>query len=158
MNLSILQNQFAPQMPTDCVNLSCDPNFSSSLGIFLLALGASEFVVYLVCRWMAYYANNAFYSQSLEWIHSDTTISPENEQEDITEALHVSEYAYSCREVSEPCCPICLIDYGKFKHVLQYWSTHALSGKVAIFHLPSQNPKLILISHFFFSIQKKMTE
>lgn len=117
MNLSILQTPFAPQIPTECANLACDPNFSSSLGIFLLALGASEFVVYLVCRWMAYYANNAFYSQSLEWIHSDTTISPENEQEDITEALDVSEYAFSCREVSEPCCPICLIDYGKFKHM-----------------------------------------
>lgn len=120
MNLSILQNQFAHQMPTECANLACDPNFSSSLGIFLLALGASEFVVYLVCRWMAYYANNAFYSQSMEWIHSDTTISPENDQEEITEALQVSDYAYFCKEkdtdmaVSEPCCPICLIDYGTY--------------------------------------------
>jgi hypothetical protein len=43
--------------------LSCESTFTASFGVFILALGASEFILYLICRSLAWYANLVFYAR-----------------------------------------------------------------------------------------------
>eukprot|EP00545_Synedropsis_sp_CCMP1620_P009935 CAMPEP_0119010930 /NCGR_PEP_ID=MMETSP1176-20130426/5349_1 /TAXON_ID=265551 /ORGANISM="Synedropsis recta cf, Strain CCMP1620" /LENGTH=195 /DNA_ID=CAMNT_0006963679 /DNA_START=160 /DNA_END=747 /DNA_ORIENTATION=+ len=99
----------ASSLPDTTDVVACEANFSISVGVFLLALGASEFVVYLVCKLMAWYANDAFYSQSLEWIHNAECGEDDTPHELISQHLEKCEYEPS--EAAESCCPICLVDY-----------------------------------------------
>ena len=116
MGLSILQHEFGNQIP-ESPDPSCDSQFTVSLGVFILALGATEVVVYLACSLMAWYVNLTFYAQeSLEWIHSDPEYRAQGTSLDIiAQSLQISEHKTSEAREPEPelCCPICLVDYGK---------------------------------------------
>lgn len=114
MGLSILQHEFGNQIP-ESPDPSCDSQFTVSLGVFILALGATEVVVYLACSLMAWYVNLTFYAQeSLEWIHSDPEYRAQGTSLDIiAQSLQISEHKTSEAREPEPelCCPICLVDY-----------------------------------------------
>lgn len=114
------------QMPEN-PELSCESTFTASLGVFILALGASEFVVYLICRSLAWYANIVFYArESLDWIHSDSQehrTQQEANTEAIAQALRVCEYGPA--GMDDKCCPICLIDYD-FRDTVAHGNCHHL--------------------------------
>jgi hypothetical protein len=112
------RQEFQSSWSTSHRSCLCDSDFSSSLGLFLLVLGASELLVYLICKRMACYADNAFNSQGLDW----TTSSESHEQPHtknlkrsmIKKWLKLSKYFTSGQE-EDFCCPICLGDYGKLR-------------------------------------------
>ena len=114
---AFLHHELDHQIPENPEH-SCESTFTASLGVFILALGASEFVVYLICRSLAWYANLIFYArESLDWIHSDSLehrMQQEANTEIIAQALHVCEYETGeIADTHDTCCPICLVDYGE---------------------------------------------
>ena len=114
MGLSALQDGFSHQIPESPDPIG-DANGTGSLGMLILALGASEFVAFLICRFLAWYTDIRFYArESLDWIHSDSGILAEGGKTDVkvlAQALHHSEYQPI--ENADGCCPICLVDFGK---------------------------------------------
>lgn len=122
MGLSVLQDVFSHQIP-ESSDPSGDSNGTGSLGMLILALGASEFVAFLICRFLAWYTGIRFYAQeSLDWIHSESDSLSEGVKADVevlAQALHFSEYQPANN--TDVCCPICLVDYGK-KTIYIYFS------------------------------------
>ena len=114
MGFSVVQDAFSHQIP-ESPDPAGDSNGTGSLGVLILALGASEFVAFLICRFLAWYTDIRFYArESLDWIHVDSDLRAEGVKADVevlAKALHYSEYEVT--ENADTCCPICLIVYGK---------------------------------------------
>jgi hypothetical protein len=131
MGLSIVQDTFSHQI-TESPDPAGDSNGTGSLGVLILALGASEFVAFLICRFLAWYTDIRFYArESLDWIHVDSDLSGGEgvkvDVEVLAKALHYSEYEVA--ENADTCCPICLIDYGK-KNVCNSVSSFLVAFRV----------------------------
>lgn len=86
-----------------------DEHVSTSIAVLLLALAASEVLILLLCKAMAWYADVVFYSQ--DWT---AKASLEKSPEAIAKSLCTSHYERP-RLVSdeETTCPICLVEFGK---------------------------------------------
>ena len=93
-------------------------NSSGSLGVLLLALGASEFVAFLIFRCLAWYTDMRFYARErLDWIHSDSDSMHDAKAHVAVEVLAKSlhHFDYEPNENTDTCCPICLGEFGKLK-------------------------------------------
>jgi hypothetical protein len=114
----------------------------TSVSIFLITLAASEVLIYVVCKAIAWYAHVTFYQGDYNWIHetsSDTTTNtPEKIHEpslkDIQRALCSFVYGSSDmvsneRISDDRCCPICLGEFGMCSTFL------ILVGKCVMHHV-----------------------
>jgi len=88
-----------------------DSGISGSFIIFLLVFGASELMVFLVCRWIGQYTNATFYSDGLDWIHYEDNLEPDGSlsKELISQSLKTDEFI--SKDKTDTCCPICLSNF-----------------------------------------------
>lgn len=88
-------------------------DISGTFVIFLLVFGASELIVFLVCRWIGQYTNAAFYSDGLDWIHYEDNFENEDSRspELLSKSLEMNKFVPT--DKTENCCPICLANFGK---------------------------------------------
>lgn len=98
----------------DCQHAVKDST-SESIAVLLIALAASEVVIIVVCKIMAWYANLVFYSQ--DW---DDEAKPQEHKstspDTIAQSLHTFKYErrhYDCLSEESTCCPVCLVEFGK---------------------------------------------
>ena len=100
----------------DCFSVVNDEHVSTSIAILLLTLAASEVVILLLCKAMAWYANVVFYSQ--DWTVNKASL--EKSPEAIAKSLSTSRYQRRHYEDAglvsddETTCPICLVEFGKY--------------------------------------------
>ena len=106
---------------------SCEGTIKTSVAVFLITLAASEVIIYVLCKVMAWYAHVTFYAAQgdMNWIHETDVISSGMDQnanveighepslEDIQRALRTYEYSTERIALNEESCPICLSDFGK---------------------------------------------
>ena len=95
----------------DCHVVVKEP-LSTSIAVLLIALAASEVVILVLCKAMAWYADLIFYSQ--DW-------AEDQPQQRSPETISQSLYTSSCERLTtvsaeESTCPICLVEFGESVH------------------------------------------
>lgn len=86
-------------------------DISGSFMMFLLVFGASEIIVFLLCRWIGQYTNAMFYSDSLYWIHYEDSLESDGalSEELVSRSLKMDEFIAPNK--ADSCCPICLSNF-----------------------------------------------
>lgn len=92
-------------IPKDCTAAAAAASPSTSIAVLFLALIASEVVIVVMCKTIAWYADAMFYSQ----------------QEDKKAAQSMQTQMWEKKSRDKPgqqgqdsACPICLIDFGEY--------------------------------------------
>jgi hypothetical protein len=96
----------------DCTVVN-DEHVSTSIAILLLALAASEVVILLLCKAMAWYADVVFYSQ--DWTANKESLdrSPKAIAKSLNTIRYEQRLDAGLVSNEETACPICLIEFGK---------------------------------------------
>jgi hypothetical protein len=112
MDYSILITGFSHEQP-DALHPEGETNVTPSLAVFFLLLGASEILVFLICKILSWYSNFQFYTRdSFDWIHSDSVEKVDSRIDENLEKVIV-RFRYKAAENVLLACPICLVEYGK---------------------------------------------
>ena len=112
MDYSILITGFSHEQP-DVLHPEGESPMTPSLAVFFLLLGASEIIVFLVCKLLSWYSNFQFYTRdSFDWIHWDSADKIETRIDESLEKV-IMRFPYQPSDKAFLACPICLVEYGK---------------------------------------------